>query len=112
TRLRLSLDRDVVALGEEEALHIAVDNKDEIVEALSPGKRHGSERFWLVHFSVAHESPHLARCGIGDAAAVQIFEEARLIDRHQRAEPHGYGGGLPRIRPEAGVRIGRAGPAS
>jgi hypothetical protein len=43
------------------ALQIAVDNKDEIVEPFPPGKRHGSERFWLVHFSVAHESPHLAR---------------------------------------------------
>src|SRR5262249_4812112 len=112
TRLRLSLDRDVVALGEEEALHIAVDNKDEIVEALPPGKRHGSERFWLVHFSVAHESPHLARCGIGDAAAVQIFEEARLIDRHQRAGPHGYGGGLPEFRHQPGMRKGREAAAS
>jgi len=48
------------AHGPVEALQIAVENKDEIVEPLPPSKRHGSERFWLVHFSVAHESPHLA----------------------------------------------------
>src|SRR5262249_35730121 len=112
TRLRLSLDRDVVALGEEEALQMAVEKKEEIAEPLPPRKRHGSERFWLVHFSVAHESPHRARCGIGDAAAMQIFEEARLIDRHQRAEPHGYGGELPEFRHQPGMRIGREAAAS
>ena len=52
--------RMLPAHGPVEALQIAVENKDEIVEPLPPSKRHGSERFWLVHFSVAHESPHLA----------------------------------------------------
>src|SRR5262249_60918974 len=110
--LDLLHDLAVAAHGPVEALQMAVEKKEEIAEPLPPRKRHGSERFWLVHFSVAHESPHRARCGIGDAAAMQIFEEARLIDRHQRAEPHGYGGELPEFRHQPGVRVGRQAAAS
>ena len=33
---------------------------------------------------VAHEGPHLTARGVGNAAAVEIFEEPSLVNRHQR----------------------------
>ncbi len=44
---------------------------------------------------------------VGEAAPVQIAQEARLIDRHQRPEAHRDGRELPEIRHQPGMRIGR-----
>ena len=38
---------------------------------------------------------------------IEILEEARLIDRHQRPEAHRHGRKLPEIRHQPGMRIGR-----
>ena len=90
-----------------EPLQIAVDDKDQIVEMLAPAQRYRAERLRLVHLAVAHEGPDLAGLGIRQAAGIEILEEARLIDRHQRPEPHRYGRKLPEIRHQPGMRIRR-----
>ena len=43
----------------------------------------------------------------GDAARVQVLEEARLVDRHQRAEAHRDGRELPELGHQLRVRIAR-----
>ena len=70
------------------------------------GERDRAQRLRLVHLAVAHERPDLAALGRRDAAVLQVAHEARLVDRHDRAEPHGYGRELPEIGHEPRMRIG------
>ena len=77
-----------------------------VVETLPPGERHRAQRHRFVHFAVAHEGPHLSGRGVGDAAPMQVFEEPRLVDRHQWAKPHRHGGELPEVRHQTWMWIG------
>ena len=60
----------------------------------------------LVHLAVAAERPDLAPARVGEAAALEVAQEARLIDRHQRPEAHRHRGELPEIRHQPGMGIG------
>ena len=42
-----------------EALKIAVDHENKIVELLASGQRNRPERFWLVTFAIAKKGPNL-----------------------------------------------------
>src|SRR6185312_10766155 len=53
-------DLAVAANGPVEPLQIAVNDEDQIVEALATGKRDRAERLRLVGLAVAHERPDLA----------------------------------------------------
>ncbi len=100
-------DLAVAAHRAIEALKIAVDDKNQVVEFFARGQSDGAERFGLVGFAVAEERPDFR---VGDrlqAAIFQIAIEARLIDGHQRAKAHRNGGKFPEIGHEPGVRIGR-----
>ena len=59
--LELLDDLAVAAHRAVEALQVAVDDEDQVVEALAAGERDRAERFGLVHLAVAHEGPDLAR---------------------------------------------------
>ena len=48
----------------------------------------------------------MAPGSVGNAAVVQVFEEAGLVDRGDRAEAHRHRGELPEVRHQPGVRIG------
>ena len=75
-------DLAVAAHGAIEALQVAVDDKDQVVELFARGQGDGAQGFGLVRFAVAQESPDL---GVGlrdDAAIFQVAREARLVDRH------------------------------
>src|SRR3954469_7457783 len=89
-----------------EALQVAVDNEDQVVEPLTPAERDGAEAFWLIGLAIAEEAPDLPPLGLRQAAALQVFQEARLVDGHQRAEAHGDSRKLPKIRHQPGMRIG------
>jgi hypothetical protein len=43
------------------------------------------QRLGLVGPAVAEERPDLASGGVGQSAAVQVLQEPRLVDRHDRA---------------------------
>ena len=100
-------DLAVAAHRAIEPLQIAIDHKNQIVETLAGGQRNRAERFRLVHLAVPHECPYLAALGVDDAAVVQVFHEARLVNRLQRAEAHRHGGELPEVRHQPRVRVGR-----
>lgn len=59
------------------------------------------------HFAVTAEHPDFALAGIGNAACVQILEESRLVNRHQRPESHRHGRKLPELRHQFRVRVGQ-----
>ena len=103
-------DLAVAADGAIESLQIAVDDKDQIVELFSARERDGPERFWLVAFAVTQKRPHLATAGVLDSAILEVFVEASLIDRHDRAEAHRDRGKLPEIGHQPGVWIARKAP--
>ena len=53
-------DLAVAAHRAVEALQIAIDDEDEVVEPFAGGQRQGAERFGLVGFAVAEEAPDFA----------------------------------------------------
>ena len=108
--LELLDDLAVAAHRAVEALQVAVDDEDQVVEALAAGHRDRAQRFRLVHLAVAHEGPDLAAGGLGQAAALQVLHEARLVDRHQRAEAHRDRRELPEVRHQPRVRVASESP--
>ena len=109
--LELLDDLAVAADRAVEALEVAVDDEDQVVELFARGERDRAERFGLVGLAVAQKRPHLRpRRGL-EAAVLQIAHEARLIDRGDRAEPHRHGRELPEVGHQPRVRVRRQ-PAS
>ncbi len=103
--LQLLDDRAVAAHRAVQALQVAVDDEDQVVEALARGDRQPGERLGLVHLAVARERPHLAARGGEDAAALEIAHEARLVDGVQGSQAHGAGRELPELRHQPGMRV-------
>src|SRR5215218_1555566 len=104
--LQLLDDLAVAAHRPVEALQVAVDDEDQVVEPLPARHADGAQGLRLVRLAVAEEAPDLAPGGVGEAAALQVPQEARLVDRHQRAEAHGDGRELPEVGHQPGVRVG------
>ena len=100
-------DLAVAAHRAVQALQVAVDDEDQVVELFARGQRDRAQRFHFVHFTVAAEHPDLAVLGVGNAAGVQVLEETRLIDGHQRAQAHGHRGELPELGHQLGMRVAR-----
>ena len=100
-------DLAVAAHRAVQPLQVAVDHEDQVVELLAHRERDRAQRFRLVHLAVAHECPDLAVVGVEQAAVLQVFHEARLVDRHDRPQAHGHGRELPEAGHQPGVRIGR-----
>ena len=100
-------DLAVAAHRAVQALQVAVDDEDQVVQLLARRDADGAQAFHFVHLAVAAEHPDLAVLGVGDAAGVQVFQETRLVDRHQRAQAHRHGGELPELGHQLGVRIAR-----
>ncbi len=90
-----------------ESLQIAVDDKHQVVEVFPRRQANRTEAFRLVHLAVAAKHPHLAVGGVGNAARMQVFQEPRLVNRHQRPQPHGHRGELPEMRHQLGMRVTR-----
>ncbi len=98
-------DLAVAAHRTVQALQVAVDDEDQVVELFTGGQGDGAERLGFVHFAVAAEHPDLALAGVGDAASVQVLEEAGLVDGHQRAQAHRHRGELPEVRHQLRMRV-------
>src|SRR5207249_3136431 len=61
-------DLAVAAHRTIEALQVAVDDKNQIVEPFAGSERDGAERFWLIALAVAYEAP--------DALLGRVLESA------------------------------------
>src|SRR4051812_40487752 len=105
--LELLDDLAVAADRAVEALQVAVDDEDQVVELLARGERDRAERLGLVGLAVAEEGPHLAALGLRHPAALEVLHEPRLVDRHDRPEAHRDGRELPELRHQPRVRIRR-----
>ena len=96
--LQLLDDLAVATHRPVEALQVAVDDEDEVVEPLAGGDRERAQRLRLVRLAVAQEGPHAAVRGVLDAAVVQVAVEARLVDGRDRARGPWRPRGTPRSR--------------
>uniref|UniRef100_A0A0N4ZLD8 NAD-specific glutamate dehydrogenase n=1 Tax=Parastrongyloides trichosuri TaxID=131310 RepID=A0A0N4ZLD8_PARTI len=90
-----------------QALQVAVDHEDQVVEFFAPGQRDGRQRLGLIHFAVTEKRPHLAALAWGEVAVFEVAHEARLVGRGDRPQAHGHGGKLPELGHQPRVRIGR-----
>ena len=90
-----------------QALEVAVDDKNQVVQAFASSQANGAQRLHFVHLAVAAEHPDLAVFGVGNAAGMQVFQKARLVNRHQGAQAHGHGGELPELGHQLRVRVAR-----
>src|SRR6187402_3949547 len=89
-----------------EALQVAVDHEDQVVQLLPCGQADRAERVDLIRLTVADEGPYLAVCLLNDAAILQVAHEACLVDRVQRPNAHGDGGEAPEVGHQPGMRVG------
>ncbi|MCY1294757.1 hypothetical protein D9M70_440690 [compost metagenome] len=99
-------DLAVAAHRAIQPLQIAVDDEDQVVELLAPGHAQRAARLGFIHLAVAAEDPHLAAVVLAEAAVLQVFHEARLVDAHDRSQAHRHGGELPEVRHQPRMRIG------
>jgi hypothetical protein len=104
-RLELLDDFAIAAYRSVQALQIAVDHEDEVIEPFA--HRHGerAHRLRFVHLTVAQKRPDFPIRRRGDPAMLQIAHEPRLKDRHHRAQTHRHRRELPEIRHEPRMRI-------
>ena len=106
-RFELLDDLAVAAHRTVEALQVAVDDPDQVVELLARGERDRAQRLGLVALAVAEEAPHLRAGRVVDAPVVEVLVEPRLVDRVDRAEAHRDRRELPELGHEPRVRVRR-----
>src|SRR5206468_10341015 len=100
-------DLAVAAHRAVEALQVAVDDEDQVVELVARREADRAERFGLIHLAVATEHPYLAVVGLRHAARLEVLEIARHVDRLDRPEAHRHRRKLPVVGHEPGMRIRR-----
>ena len=98
TRLELLDDLAVAPDRAVEALEVAVDDEDQVVEVLPAGHAEGADRLGLVHLAVADEAPDPAGAGVDEPPVVQVAVEVGLVDRVERARGPSRRSGTPRSR--------------
>ena len=91
--------------GPSSRCRLQLMTKIRLSRPLASAERDRAQRFRLVAFAVAEERPHLAVVGLREAAALEVLEEARLIDRHQRTEAHRHRRELPEVGHQPRMRI-------
>ena len=106
-RFELLDDLAVAAHRAVEALQVAVDDEDQVVEVLARRDREPCGRLGLVHLAVADEAPDLRRARVDDLVVMEVAVEPRLRDGVQRTEAHRHRRELPELREAARVRVAR-----
>ena len=104
--LQLLDDLAVAAHRTVEALQVAVDHEDQVVQPLAGRQGDRAHRLRFVHLAVAQEGPDPLLVGLLDPAILQVAVEARLVDRLDGAQPHGDGREGPEVRHQPRMRVG------
>ena len=81
-------DFAIAAHGTVEALQVAVDHKDEVVELFAGCQADGAEGFGFVCFAVADENPDFGIAGRFEAAVFEVAVEAGLENAHEGTKSH------------------------
>ena len=97
-RLELLDDLAVAPHRPVEALQVAVDDEDQVVEVLAAGHAERADRLGLVHLAVADEAPDPAGAGVDQMAQVEVAVDVGLVDGGDRARAPSTPSGTPRSR--------------
>ena len=89
-------DLAVAAHRAVQPLQVAVDDEDQVVELLAGRQRDRAERLGLVGLAVAEKAQTFVLRRRLRGRDPQVPDEPRLVDRHERAEPHRDASGTPR----------------
>ena len=100
-------DLAVAAHRSVQALQVAIDHEDQVVESFARREGERPQRFGFVHLAVAQEGPHATRRGLQHAAVLEVAIEARLVDGEQRRQSHRYRRVFPEVRHQPRVRVRR-----
>ena len=101
-------DLAVAADRAVEALQIAVDYPDQVVQVLPRRQRDRSERFRFVALAIPNVGPDpRLPLRVDEPPRAQVAQETRLVNGHQRPQPHRHGRELPEIGHQIRMRIGR-----
>src|SRR5262249_57421169 len=106
-RLQLLNDLAVATHWAVEALQVAVDDKDQVVELLARGEVQGAKRLGLVALAVADKCPDVSLAGLLESAVFEVAIEAGLVDRQDLPQAHRHGRELPEVRHQPRVRVRR-----
>jgi hypothetical protein len=100
-------DLAVAAHRAVEALEVAVDDPDEVVQVLAAGHPDGAMGFRFVGLAVADEGPdHRVVVLRHQLAGLQVAAEAGLVDGVDRSETHRDGREDPEVRHQERMRVG------
>ncbi len=110
--LELLDDLAVAAHRAVEALEVAVDDEEEVVESLARSERERAERLGLVALAVAHEAPDARVAGVVEAAVLEVPVEAGVVHGVDRAEAHRHRRVLPEVGHQARVGVRRQAAAA
>ena len=98
-------DLAVAAYRAVEALQVAVDDEDQVVEVLPARHPESTDGLDLVEFAVPEEGPDAVGAGVDDLPLEEIARRMGLVDGAQGPEAHRHGGVLPELGEEAGVGV-------
>ncbi len=110
-RFQLLDDLPVATHRTVQALEVAVDHPHQVVELLARGQGERTERFGFIGLAIPHKTPDFGFLSAGQAPGTQIPVKTRLVNGHERPQPHGHRGKLPEARHQVGMRI-RGQPAT
>src|SRR3984885_5611852 len=100
-------DALITAYRTVQALQVAVDYKDQVVEFFPGGDSERAQRVHFVGFAIPNKRPDLAVSFLNQAAVLEVAHEARLVDRVEGSNAHGNRGEAPKLRHQPGMGIGR-----
>jgi hypothetical protein len=99
-------DLAVAAHRAVQALQVAVDHEDQVVQLLARGQPMAPSDSTRP-FRRRRRTPRPCGFRCWQCRGVQVLQEARLVDGHQRAQAHGHRGELPEVGHQLGVRVAR-----
>ena len=80
-----------------EALQVAINHENQIVETFSSCLSYSPQRFGFIHLSIAKKGPDFAIIVVQQPPIGQVFHKVSLINGLYRPKPHGNRGKLPVI---------------
>ena len=98
-------DAAIAAHRAVQALQVAIDDPDHVVQAFACSQCQCAHRLRLVHLAIAKHAPDFAAGAVEQATVREVAHEAGVVDRADRANPHGAGRKLPEVRHQIGVRV-------
>ncbi len=90
-----------------QALQVAVDDEDQVIEVFTSRQGNRAQGFRLITLAVAHKAPDLTVVHVFQLTVMQVLHHVGLIDGLNRAKTHRHRGELPVVRHQPRVRVGR-----